>query len=182
MCLTSEQCKICDELWRKYEPALRTVCRLKLQNKPDDVEDIVAEVFTILCERYERGDPPNNPDGFLFGALNNLLREKYRTLKKEKAVVPLSDAMLQITPDERVLRALTEHIDDEALLDRLRGILSETDYKIIHLHYFERLQLKQIAKLCGLSELAVRQRHHRACRKLEKFLSNPCHVCLKNGT
>ena len=78
--------------------------------------------------------------------------------------------MLQITPDERVLRELTERLDDEALWSRLREILSETDYEIIYLHYYERMRLKEIAQRCGMTELAVRQRHHRACKKLEKIL------------
>ena len=164
------QREICARLWEQYEPALRTVCRLKLQNHPEDVEEIIGEVFAILCERYDRGEPPENPGGFLFGALNNLLREKYRELEKEKIVVSVGDAMLQITPDERVLRELTERLDDEALWSRLREILSETDYEIVYLHYYKRMQLKEIAQRCGMTEFAVRQRHHRACKKLEKIL------------
>ena len=164
------QREICARLWEQYEPALRTVCRLKLQNHPEDVEEIIGEVFAILCERYDRGEPPENPGGFLFGALNNLLREKYRELEKEKIVVSVGDAMLQITPDERVLRELTERLDDEAVWSRLREILSETDYEIIYLHYYERMRLKEIAQRCGMTELAVRQRHHRACRRLKKYL------------
>ncbi len=77
-----EKQKKCEELWNQFEPQLRTVCRVKLRSHPDNIDDVISDVFTALCEKVNKDGLPEKPKAWLYGTLNNKINLKYREIYK----------------------------------------------------------------------------------------------------
>ena len=69
--MNSEYRDKCEALFRQFEPQLRRICRVKLRGRPDDTDDVISDVFTALCEKFEKDGAPDNPQAWLYGVLNN---------------------------------------------------------------------------------------------------------------
>lgn len=52
--MTVDETKICDEIWEKYKPQLQKLCAIKLKSYPDEVDDVISEVFLALCEQVAK--------------------------------------------------------------------------------------------------------------------------------
>ncbi len=61
---------------------------------------------------------------------------------------------------------LTEMYHQE-LVDRIRDLLSDTEWKLVELHYFKGLKLREVAKQLSLSPARICQIHHSVLERLK---------------
>lgn len=156
------------ELWNQYEPRLRQMCNIKLQSVPDEIDDVISEVFLALCKKVNESGLPKNPKTWLYGTLNNKILKEYEKIYKEKAI-----SMADI---EYILPSsidFIEEIEDKSFLDNLIKIcekeLTESEKTLLLYVYKERLTMKEIAEILHSSEFAVKQKHYRLCKHLRKI-------------
>ena len=163
----------CEELWNKYEPQLRKICRIKLRSCSDEVDDVISEVFLALCQKTDKDAPPEKPKQWLYGTLNNLINLKYRELYKLKEKQDsLDDMEVELPFEENGIEEKIEEIYNNEIKDKLQAFLSKDEYKIVKYIYFDKLKMKEIAVLLNSTESAVKQKHYRICNKLRKAAKN----------
>lgn len=164
--------EICKKLWIEYEHQLRKVCRAKLKSCPDEVDDVISEVFLALCEKISKDGVPEKPKGWIYGTLNNIINLKYRDIykirEKEKSLYDEYELPFDIDViDEKI-----DEIYNDEIKDKLKELLTEDEYQIIHSIHFDRMKLKEVAELHNSTESAIKQKHYRICNKLRKIIKN----------
>lgn len=117
--MNESQKQLCAELWERYEPQLRKVCNIKLAGPKEDKDEILSEVFLILCKKIDQEGEIEYPQAWLYGTLNNLLKQKYTENSKSKVtyVAKYSDIGLPYEYDP------LDEIFDRETLEELRDIL-----------------------------------------------------------
>jgi RNA polymerase sigma-70 factor (ECF subfamily) len=141
--------------------ALRSYFRKRVP--PNDVEDLIQEVFVGLYSRRS-AEPIENPEGYLFTVASNTLLRKRRTdARRWAAADELSNLswVEAITP-ERIL-AGRERLD--AAMLALRALPDRTRHVFL-LHRFEDMTYRAIASQIGISVSAVEKHMMNALRAL----------------
>lgn len=144
-----------------YWSVSRYVAR-RLPGRADEVEEVVAEVFTVAWRR--RRDLPDEPLPWLYGVARNCLANAVRGLGRRRRLVD------RLGNDEAAHgRHVVDSPDAEApgawvheALDRL----SPADQEVLRLAAWEELDAGQIAVVLGCGGRAVAMRLHRARRRL----------------
>lgn len=166
--MNPDETKICDEIWEKHKSRLQKLCMLKLNNYPDEVDDVISEVFLALCEQIEKSGVPEKPKAWLYGTFNNILNTKYREIYKAKEkYVSLfgQEYKLPYTAEISGKDMLDKIYGDE--LDRfLKDELNENEYRLVRYIYYDKLKMSEIAALESTTEAAIKQKHYRLCNKL----------------
>lgn len=166
--MTVDETKICTEIWDKYKSDLQNVCKVKLNNYPDEVDDVISDVFLALCEQIEKRGIPENPKAWLYGTFRNILNSKYREIYKarEKYVSILEhEYELPYAYDIHSKDILKKIYGDE-LLQFLKTELNESEYRLMQYIYYDKLKMAEIAVLENSTEAAIKQRHYRLSNKL----------------
>ncbi|GAB3402647.1 RNA polymerase sigma factor [Flindersiella endophytica] len=134
--------------------------------EPDDVDDIVAEVFAAAWKHRKRlPDPPR------FWLLRTAwfhvsmhLRHRHRQARLFGRIAALPDEHMP-SPEETAV----EGAEVRAALARL----SPPDQEVLRLAAWEELTSAQIADVLACTQIAARTRLHRARRKLARLLGEP---------
>lgn len=166
--MTVDETKICTEIWDKYRPVLQGVCTSKLSNYPDEVDDVISDVFLALCEQIEKRGVPKNPKAWLYGTFRNILNSKYREIYKAKEkYVSILDYEYDL-PYKGDMRSkdILERICDDELRAFLERELNETEYRLLQYIYYDKLKMAEIAVLENSTEAAIKQRHYRLSNKM----------------
>lgn len=149
----------------RYAGPLRKYFRTRVYN-PNDVEDLVQEVFLRLSERAEL-DQIENQEGYLFQTAANLLRDRARrdqtrTSADRDLVEAAKDSFEELSP-ERVLLG-KRRIEE---LTRALMELPERTRVIFLLHRFEDRKYAEIARQLGISVSSVEKHMMDAIRHLK---------------
>ena len=151
-------------LYEKHRRHVYAYCRRRVS--ADVVDDVVADVFLTVWRRID--DVPFG-EGTLpwlfrvaFGVTSNHWRgsSRRRNLEKKLESIGLSSGIS--VPDQIVVREEVR----EALL--ILGRLKKADQEIIKLSVWEELSNRDVATVLGIEENAVRQRLHRAKKRLAR--------------
>ncbi len=134
----------------------------------EDAEDLVATVFQRLLQNLSRFDPRRGSVlGWAMTMARHALIDHLRRTRETLRVEDLADVLAGPGPDPLEGLIRTEKAD------RLRlrlGELPAATREMLALHYEQDLRLRDIGKLLGLSEVAVKQRFSRARRELRDML------------
>ena len=169
--------RICEQLWVENEPALRKLCRVKMQSCQDEIDDVISEVFLALCQKVATDNIPENPKAWLYAALNNIIKLKYRKLYKLKEKqTSLTDEQFELPFGCDDIEEKIDEIYLSEIKDKLKSLLTEDEYQIIKSIHFDKLKMKEIAGINNSTESAIKQKHYRICRKLRKILKSPDHL------
>lgn len=161
--------KICTELWAQYEPNLRRLCKIKLQNYPDETDEVISELFLALCRKVSESGPPDNPKAWLYAAANNLINLKYRKIYKDKEkTVSLSDREYELPYTNDFADEIEDNILVEQLKEDLDKELTQQEKAFLGYIYQDGLKMKDIASLLNTTEAAVKQKHYRLINKIRK--------------
>ena len=164
---------LCEKLWGQYEPRLRVICEVKLRSNPDDVDDVISEVFAALCERLEKYGPPDNPQTWLYGTLNNKINLKFRDIYKKREFEKALSAMEIEVPFDQKGTVIDEKIDElynEEIKARLGELLKKDEYELVTAVYYEHMTYRDVALKLGTTESAIKQKHYRIMKKLRRVL------------
>ncbi len=148
--------------YREHYWAVSRYVARRLQGRTDEVEEVVAEVFTVAWRR--RADLPAAPLPWLYGVARNCLANAVRGYGRRRRLVD------RLGNDEAAHgRHVAAGPDAEApgawvheALDRL----SPADQEILRLAAWEELGAEEIAVALGCGRRAAAMRLHRARRRL----------------
>lgn len=130
-----------------------------------EAEDLVQEVFLKVYQGIENFKDQNKlPLNYFFTIARNTLIDYWR--KKKEVLV---DEKLENISDKNADSAeLVEQKETEGMIINLIKDLTEEQQEVIVLKFINDLTNREIAKLLGKSEEAIRQLQCRALKKLRK--------------
>jgi RNA polymerase sigma-70 factor (ECF subfamily) len=143
----------------------------------DDVDDAVAEVFTVAWRKIDGSPDVTEQLPWLYGISKNVVRNANRSSMRRQrlwtraAAVPPEDAP---SADVQVVR----NLEDTELLAAV-GTLRPVDQELLRLRTWEELPIKDVAIVVGMSPKAVESRLVRIRTNLARILavqSSPSHV------
>lgn len=172
--MTVDETKICNEIWDMYKSRLQRVCMIKLNNYPDEVDDVISDVFLALCEQIEKRGIPEHPKAWLYATFKNILNTKYREIYKarEKYVSILDNEYNLPYAGEISGKDMLDRIYGNELDQLLKDELKESEYRLLQYIYYDKLKMAEIAVLENSTEAAIKQRHYRLCNKLRWLAKN----------
>jgi RNA polymerase sigma-70 factor (ECF subfamily) len=160
-----EQAEACFELL--YAEHGRAVLAYAVRRTTDaqDAADVVADTFLVAWRRLEEVPPAGEARLWLYGVARKVLANQRRSERRRER---LADRLRQELPDAvgGVAAAPTEGGAVRAALSQLGA----EDQEILRLCGWEELTPRDIAKVLGISHVAVRSRLHRARRRLSDAL------------
>lgn len=169
--MNESQKEIYTQIWQKYTPAMLRYCKSKLNHYEEDAKDLLIDAFTILWEKILDDDLPEYPQAFLYKTIDNLLKYKYRTIRKN------NENCVPYSPDDEIympyLKDVAEQYEIEQLneerLLRANENLNEDEKTILHYHYMEEKSYEEIADILNSTKTAVKQKKFRSSKKLHQI-------------
>lgn len=147
-------------LYKKYVKAVFRYSYHRLGKNRDMAEDITSETFVKAIEKFHSYEPREKPFVvWLYTIAHNLIVDYYRS-KRSKNV---SFDALVIPPTEETDSIIDELSRDDLKkrIDEKREELPDDLSHIFTLHLTENLTFKEIAKLIGRTEGAVKMQYYR---------------------
>ncbi|MFC4009315.1 RNA polymerase sigma factor [Nonomuraea purpurea] len=151
-----------EELYTEHYAAVSGYVHRRTDH-PDDTADVIAETFTTAWRRL--GDVPAGDAArlWLYGVARRVLANHRRGESRRTALA------------QRLREELAEWNDPAgrapAALGEAFARLSDDDRELLALVGWEELGTAEIAKVLGCSRMAVRQRLHRARKRLAAELA-----------
>ncbi|MEU6253721.1 sigma-70 family RNA polymerase sigma factor [Streptomyces sp. NPDC047043] len=148
--------------YREHYWAVSRYVARRLDGRAGEVEEVVAEVFTVAWRR--RADLPGSPLPWLYGVARNCLSNAVRGYGRRRRLVD------RLGNDETAHgRQVVASPDAEApggwVHDALAR-LSEGDQEVLRLTAWEELGIDEVAVALGCGTRAASMRLHRARRRL----------------
>jgi RNA polymerase sigma-70 factor (ECF subfamily) len=159
-----------EQLYALYAPRVHGYLRGQLRGRPEDAEDLTAEVFTRVYERIGsfqfRGVPFLS---WLFRIAHNQLIDSYRRYPKHE-LLPLEDAFTVAEPKagQAFAHQLSVNQLDSALLH-----LTDEQRQVLQLRYLQGLSTAQAAEAVGKSEEAAKKLQARGLAALKRSMDCP---------
>ena len=154
--MTREQIMLIEKLSSELEKSMVEYAYRSIGNQ-QIAKEVVQETFWTACRKIDKVIYHENPVGWLFLTLSNLVkREKSRAYHRQEKLVDNIDIMGQ------------EEFDLPMGVYLPKG-LSEKEQDIILLYLEKKLSFGEIAEIKGITLSACRQQYYRAiahCRKL----------------
>lgn len=170
--MNADENRICNEIWDQYKSQLQRLCMIKLNSYPDEVDDVISEVFLALCEQIVKRGVPEKPKAWLYGTFNNILNSKYREIYKVREKhISLLDQEYKLPYAWDANNNIFNRIYEDELQQFLEAELNENEYRLVQYIYYDKLKMSEIAVLENSTEAAIKQRHYRLCNKL-RWLAN----------
>jgi RNA polymerase sigma-70 factor (ECF subfamily) len=129
-----------------------------------EAEDLAQSAMLNALRRADHIVDPACVRSYVLTTVRNLWRNQLRARGSRRFVGADAADMLpsgEVEPDEQVLNDLEVSLAASAL-----GALSPTSREILELRYFEELDFPELARRLGISQVAARQRAHRAREEL----------------
>lgn len=146
-------------LIEKYKVPMYRLALAIVRSKVES-EDVLSE--TIL-KAYEKLKTLREPSFFKTWIMRIIINESNQNLRSRKKIVPLTD-----WNKEAKIQPLTTNIELEELIQKLPKELRI----VMVLFYFEQWTIKEISELLRLPEGTVKNRLHRARKKLIPLLKS----------
>jgi len=148
--------------YREHYWAVSRYVARRLDGRTSEVEEVVAEVFTVAWRR--RTDLPAAPLPWLYGVARNCLANAVRGYGRRRRLVD------RLGNDESAHgRQIVDSPDAETpggwVHDAL-ALLSEADQEVLRLTAWEELGIDEVAVALGCGRRAASMRLHRARRRL----------------
>lgn len=157
----------CAELWRQYEPYLRRFCWLHLQSHPDEIDNVISEIFLALCRKLSSDEPLIHPQAWLYKTADHVIQAKYRAIYKEREkAIRFSDREYSLPYAQNFAEEVENELFVEELQQKLDKELSPQEKELLRYIYEDQLKMKEIAGILHTTESAVKQKHYRLCHKI----------------
>lgn len=155
--------------WEDYEPDIRRICKIKLRSCPNEVDDVIQEVFLAFCKKVKTDGIPEKPKAWIYGTFRNILNLKYREIyKRQEHERSLTDKDYELPYEYD----FTEMIIMKESVDEINGIINEvttdSDKKLLKCIYEDNMKMKEAAEILGSTESAVKQKNYRINRRIRK--------------
>ncbi|MFC5198418.1 RNA polymerase sigma factor [Streptomyces kaempferi] len=163
--------------YREHYWAVSRYVARRLDGRSSDVEEVVAEVFTVAWRR--RSDLPPSPLPWLYGVARHCLANVVRGYGRRRRLLD------RLGNDESAHgRQVVESPDSGSPGDWVHEALarlSPADQEILRLTAWEELGVDEVAVALGCGTRAAAMRLHRARRRLRAEIDRP-HLTAVPGT
>jgi len=158
-----------EKYFEEYYKALCFYCKARMPNHATYVEDIVNEVFVILCKKWHTLEK-SDIRAWLYRVADNLLKAFFRKQVKEAKKLVYIDNMDYLADNNLIYEQIFENIDDDAIemykAEILNG-LSEENRKLYDMNFVKKLSHEEIGKELRISEEALKKRLYRLKQKIK---------------
>ncbi|CCB78408.1 MULTISPECIES: RNA polymerase sigma factor [Streptomycetaceae] len=148
--------------YREHYWAVSRFVARRLNGRAHEVEEVVAEVFSVAWRR--RGELPDPPLPWLYGVARNCLANTVRGMSRYRRL------LLRLGHHEAAHRTQTVESPDAdrpgAWVHEALARLSPNDQEALRLTAWEELTLDELAVALGCGRSAAAMRLHRARRRL----------------
>ena len=152
---------------------VKRLCEYKLRSCPDEIDDVMSEVYFAFVSAVYNKKIPDNPKAWLYGVANNIIKDKYSQINKQEKHIDRKspenlERELAVFPD-----LSDEMISDEAIeemADKIISSLTEEERELLTAFHYENKSMKEIGAVMGKSESAVKQKHYRLCIKVRRLI------------
>ncbi len=147
---------------REHSWAVSRYVARRLDGRAGEVEEVVAEVFTVAWRR--RADLPSSPLPWLYGVARNCLANTVRGHGRRRRLVDRLG-----NDDTAHGRHIAEGPETEtpgAWVHEALARLSASDQEVLRLTAWEELGIDEVAVALGCGRRAATMRLHRARRRL----------------
>lgn len=151
-----------EELFRRYHRQVHAYCA---RRSAPDVSDLVADVFLVAWRKIHDVPPGEAALFWLYGVASRVLNRRWRTYKRRGRAIKRLGNLVELdsdAPAEVVVVQRHEYQLVREAASRLRTI----DQEILRLTLWEGLTHQETAKVLDIEVGAVKQRAHRARRRL----------------
>lgn len=151
------------EIYSRHYGDVYAYCRRRVG--PDGVDDLVADVFTSVWKRIEDAPPTESALPWIYRIAFNKTGNHWRARSRRKSLqsrLEESGATHVATPiaDQVIVREEVREVLDVA------NRLSVSDLEVLRLSLWEQLTHVEIAEVLAMKPNAVKQRVHRAKKRL----------------
>ena len=143
-----------EKVIEKYSDMLFRLCLVMLGNYTD-AEDAVQETFIKYIRKSPEFETPEKEKTWLFTVAANTCRDMLRYRKRHPA------------DDIENIKETVSQVSDGSILDALM-ILPDKFKEVLVLYYVEDYSVKDVAKMIGKSESAVKMRLQKGRRLLKE--------------
>lgn len=155
------------ELFARHWDSLYRYC---LHRAGSAGEDIAAEAFRVAFDRRKRYDPRySDARPWLFGIATNVLRDHFRTARREERKLERSAALNILSRSDAAPDGLERQLLGPHLAAALQGIPA-ADRDALLLLAWADLDYEQIAAALDVPLGTVRSRIHRARQRVREYL------------
>lgn len=137
----------------------RIVVHISYKFNKQIAEDVAQDFFTDLMQIKANHDYIKYPTSWVYKCCDYIALKHFRC---ESSYVELNEECLASNMFEAT--ELSNELKDEILR------LEELSQKILFHYYWEGYSQEEIAQMLNLKPATVRQKHHRAIKKLKKLL------------
>lgn len=153
------------KLYEYYLDPLYRFVFFRVGQKREIAEDIVSDVFLKAWQKLE-SFKKGNFRAWLYMIARNLVIDQYRASAKVHVGVDESLADAKINIEDSVLTSIA----CQEVIDAMKH-LTEEQQEVLLLKFVEDMGNKEIAKITGKREDAVRAMQYRGLQELRKILS-----------
>lgn len=147
-------------LYDTYTPKLFGYLMNTLRDRTR-AEDVLQTTWVKALDALPRFQFRGAPfSSWLFAIARNVCREQWRSGAREVPLEPEHD------------RADDREQTDTMFIERILAALNEPDRELIRLRFIADLQTSEIARVIGVSGIAVRVRLHRVIKKIQKYVQS----------
>jgi len=161
-----------EDLYSKYYDLIYNYIFHSILNK-EITEDLTSSTFYKALDNLTKKNPRiNNFHAWIFKIATNEII-KYKSNSKLKENISLDDNINQL---EKFLddknKNIPEYYDDFIILQSELDKISQTEQKLIILHYFEKKTYSEIAQILNIKENTLRPMMSRTLKKLYNKMKN----------
>jgi len=150
----------------EYYHYVSAIIKNKHTIKPEDEEEMIADVFLILWKNKDRLDRKAVFSPYIAGITKRLIYRKYRELSKMIKFSQYENEMIShFNVDE-----IVEQKEMNDCITRNLKALGDTEYEIFKKFYYEGKKVKQIAQEMNLSSSNIKTKLHRTRKKIKEIL------------
>lgn len=157
-----------EQTYLRTYPLLFAYCRRRLTDD-HEADDVVAEVMARAiagADRVEPGSP--DIDAWLFGICHNVVRERWRSHKRDARWEDVGAALVPMVEDGPLDQLL--HHEERDRLVAAFARLAPDERDLLELRVAGGLDANQVAEALGKRPGAVRMAQGRALARLRTFL------------
>ncbi|MEN8234188.1 MAG: sigma-70 family RNA polymerase sigma factor [Actinomycetota bacterium] len=154
-----------EAMYHSTYPHIAAYCRRRLPI--DDVDDTVAEIYTIAWNKRDQFLAADSPLAWLHSVGYRVVSARYRSTKRDRSLREKLSHESRRQPDTPEARAV---LDDE--VERALALLYELaprDQELIRLLAFEERSYDEIAAITGLPRSTVRSSLFRIRKRVRPF-------------
>ena len=151
-----------EDVYERYHRQVRAYCARRATS---DVQDLVAEVFLVAWRRIDQIPDGGNGLLWLYGVAFRVLKRRQRTHARRGRALDRLRGMVDVDSDAPTDVVVVQRYEYRLVLEAASR-LRNTDQEILRLTLWEELSHGEVAKVLNISVDAVKQRAHRARRRL----------------